>query len=119
MYAQLYFFDTQNENRNWMAAFVDKKTSEVVDERILLSESTKTRQYDAPTVSEVAALITNDFGDGIPTRDIMEHSYSDAEDEGIFDSGCSISMTGNMERLDVFQEFQGGKVTVVESKGRI
>ncbi|GKF23973.1 hypothetical protein Tco_0076295, partial [Tanacetum coccineum] len=47
-----------------------------------------------------------------------ENPYSDAEDEGIFDSGCSRSMTDNMERLDVFQEFQGGKVTVVESKGR-
>ncbi|GJV67863.1 ribonuclease H-like domain-containing protein [Tanacetum coccineum] len=40
-----------------------------------------------------------------------ENPYSDAEDEGIFDSGCSRSMTGNMERLDDFQEFQGGKVT--------
>ncbi|GJR65171.1 putative ribonuclease H-like domain-containing protein [Tanacetum coccineum] len=43
-----------------------------------------------------------------------ENPYSDAEDEGIFDSGCSRSMTGNMERLDDFQEFQGG----FESKGR-
>ncbi|GJT45895.1 putative ribonuclease H-like domain-containing protein [Tanacetum coccineum] len=41
-----------------------------------------------------------------------ENSYTDAEDEGIFDSGCSRSMTGNMERLDDFQEFQGGKVTI-------
>ncbi|GJX90284.1 putative ribonuclease H-like domain-containing protein [Tanacetum coccineum] len=40
-----------------------------------------------------------------------ENPYSDAEDEGIFDSGCSRSMIGNMERLDDFQEFQGGKVT--------
>ncbi|GJW83487.1 putative ribonuclease H-like domain-containing protein [Tanacetum coccineum] len=40
-----------------------------------------------------------------------ENSYTDAEDEGIFDLGCSRSMTGNMERLDDFQEFQGGKVT--------
>ncbi|GKB29181.1 synaptobrevin, longin-like domain protein [Tanacetum coccineum] len=40
-----------------------------------------------------------------------ENPYSDAEDEGIFDSGCSRSMTGNMERLDDFQEFQGRKVT--------
>ncbi|GKC66066.1 putative ribonuclease H-like domain-containing protein, partial [Tanacetum coccineum] len=39
-----------------------------------------------------------------------ENPYSDAKDEGIFDSGCSRSMTGNMERLDGFQEF--------ESKGR-
>nr|GEW46846.1 putative ribonuclease H-like domain-containing protein [Tanacetum cinerariifolium] len=29
----------------------------------------------------------------------------------VFDSGCSRSMTGNKERLDDFQVFQGGKVT--------
>nr|GFA29181.1 ribonuclease H-like domain-containing protein [Tanacetum cinerariifolium] len=33
------------------------------------------------------------------------------QDEGIFDSGCSRSMTSNKERLDDFQSFQGGKVT--------
>ncbi|GJY61702.1 putative ribonuclease H-like domain-containing protein [Tanacetum coccineum] len=48
-----------------------------------------------------------------------ENYYIDAEDEGIFDSGCSRSMTGNMERLDDFQEFQGGKVTFGGGKGRI
>ncbi|GKB29343.1 putative ribonuclease H-like domain-containing protein [Tanacetum coccineum] len=48
-----------------------------------------------------------------------ENPYSDAEDEGIFDSGCSRSMTGNMERLDDFQEFQGGKVTFRGGEGRI
>ncbi|GKD87690.1 hypothetical protein Tco_1358844 [Tanacetum coccineum] len=32
----------------------------------LLSERTNARQYNKPTVAEVAALITNDFGDGIP-----------------------------------------------------
>ncbi|GJR51030.1 putative ribonuclease H-like domain-containing protein [Tanacetum coccineum] len=48
-----------------------------------------------------------------------ENSYTDAEDEGIFDSGCSRSMTGNMERLDDFQEFQGGKVTFGGGEGRI
>ncbi|GJT17503.1 ribonuclease H-like domain-containing protein [Tanacetum coccineum] len=45
-------------------------------------------------------------------------SSSDAEDEGIFDSGCSRSMTGNMERLDDFQEFQGGKVTFGGGEGK-
>ncbi|GJU35412.1 putative ribonuclease H-like domain-containing protein [Tanacetum coccineum] len=49
----------------------------------------------------------------------QENPYSDAEDEGIFDSGCSRSMTGNMERLDDFQEFQGGKVTFGGGEGRI
>ncbi|GJS46001.1 putative ribonuclease H-like domain-containing protein [Tanacetum coccineum] len=48
-----------------------------------------------------------------------EISYTDAEDEGIFDSGCSRSMTSNMERLDDFQEFQGGKVTFGGGEGRI
>ncbi|GJY50954.1 putative ribonuclease H-like domain-containing protein [Tanacetum coccineum] len=48
-----------------------------------------------------------------------ENPYSDAEDEGIFDSGCSRSMTGNMERLDDFQEFQVGKVTFGGGEGMI
>nr|GEV79643.1 hypothetical protein [Tanacetum cinerariifolium] len=43
--------------------------------------------------------------------DLQENPFSDAEVEGIFDSGCSRSMTGNKERLDDFQAFQGGKVT--------
>nr|GEZ52587.1 ribonuclease H-like domain-containing protein [Tanacetum cinerariifolium] len=34
-----------------------------------------------------------------------------AEDEGIFDSGCSRGTTGNKERLDDLQAFQGRKVT--------
>ncbi|GJX21618.1 hypothetical protein Tco_0226063 [Tanacetum coccineum] len=37
----------------------------------LHSERKTTRQYNAPTVSEVAALIVNDFEDGLPTRDII------------------------------------------------
>ncbi|GJV54901.1 hypothetical protein Tco_1455906 [Tanacetum coccineum] len=45
-----------------------------------------------------------------------ENSYTDAEDEGIFDSGCSRSMIGNMERLD---DFQGVKVTFGGGEGRI
>ncbi|GJR70162.1 hypothetical protein Tco_0016227, partial [Tanacetum coccineum] len=67
--------------RNQMAAFVDKETGDKVDKRVVTSLShkldsnvesrTKTRQYNTPTVSKVAALITNDFGDGIPTRDII------------------------------------------------
>ncbi|GJS99911.1 putative ribonuclease H-like domain-containing protein [Tanacetum coccineum] len=48
-----------------------------------------------------------------------ENPYSNTEDEGIFDSGCSRSMTGNMERLDEFQEFQGGKVTFGGGEGKI
>ncbi|GJV28240.1 hypothetical protein Tco_1384688 [Tanacetum coccineum] len=37
----------------------------------LLSERTNAKQYNKPTVAEVAAIITNDFGDGIPSRDII------------------------------------------------
>ncbi|GJT63538.1 hypothetical protein Tco_1007071 [Tanacetum coccineum] len=37
----------------------------------LLSERTNARQYNKQTVVEVAALITNDFGNGIPSRDII------------------------------------------------
>nr|GFA11192.1 hypothetical protein [Tanacetum cinerariifolium] len=33
-----------------------------------------------------------------------ENPFPDAEDEGVFDSGCSRSMTGNKERLDDFQK---------------
>ncbi|GKB65976.1 ATP-dependent DNA helicase PIF1 [Tanacetum coccineum] len=106
-YAQLYFFDTQNEIRNRMSAFMSKQTPETVDKNIvasiiqmldhtsamaksfrmakewchshsdvnfglrLLSKRTPTRQYNAPTISKVATLIINDFGDGLPTRDIV------------------------------------------------
>nr|GFA91033.1 ribonuclease H-like domain-containing protein [Tanacetum cinerariifolium] len=37
-----------------------------------------------------------------------ENPFSDAKVEGIFDSGCSRSMTGNKERLVDFQVIQGG-----------
>nr|GEY14317.1 putative ribonuclease H-like domain-containing protein [Tanacetum cinerariifolium] len=48
-----------------------------------------------------------------------ENPFPNAEDEGVFDSGCSRSMTGNKERLDDFQAFQGGKVTFGGGEGRI
>ncbi|GKD81524.1 helicase [Tanacetum coccineum] len=69
---------TRNEIRNRMSAFMSKEAPETVDKNIvanliqmLLSERTTTRQYNAPTVSEVSALIINDFGDGLPIRDIV------------------------------------------------
>nr|GEW08847.1 hypothetical protein [Tanacetum cinerariifolium] len=40
-----------------------------------------------------------------------ETPFSATEDEGIFDSGCSRSITGNKEQLDDFHTFHGGKVT--------
>nr|GEY50541.1 ribonuclease H-like domain, reverse transcriptase, RNA-dependent DNA polymerase [Tanacetum cinerariifolium] len=48
-----------------------------------------------------------------------KNPFLDAEVEGIFDSGCCRSMTGNKERLDDFQAFQGRKVTFGGGKGRI
>nr|GEU99915.1 ribonuclease H-like domain-containing protein [Tanacetum cinerariifolium] len=44
---------------------------------------------------------------------------TDVKDEEVFDSGCSRSMNGNKERLDDFQVFQGGKVTLRDGEGRI
>nr|GEV87987.1 putative ribonuclease H-like domain-containing protein [Tanacetum cinerariifolium] len=41
----------------------------------------------------------------------METPFLATNDEGIFDSGCFRSMTGNKERLDDFHAFHGGKVT--------
>nr|GEX11594.1 hypothetical protein [Tanacetum cinerariifolium] len=38
----------------------------------LLSKRTNARQYNKPTMADVEALITNDFGDGIPSRDIID-----------------------------------------------
>ncbi|GKA59313.1 hypothetical protein Tco_0758626 [Tanacetum coccineum] len=106
-FAQLYFFDTQNEVRNQASAFIDKETSEGIDIQIignlinildwyslvaqafriardwcnthswpdfrlrLHSERKTTRQYNAPTMSEVASININDFGDAHPTRDIV------------------------------------------------
>nr|GFA73000.1 hypothetical protein CTI12_AA123990 [Tanacetum cinerariifolium] len=37
----------------------------------LLGERTKAQQYNKPTVTEVATLIINNFGDSLPTRDII------------------------------------------------
>ncbi|GJW29734.1 ATP-dependent DNA helicase PIF1-like protein, partial [Tanacetum coccineum] len=37
----------------------------------MISKRTNSRQYNAPTIVEVSTLITNDFGDGAPTRDII------------------------------------------------
>nr|GEV44347.1 putative ribonuclease H-like domain-containing protein [Tanacetum cinerariifolium] len=58
-------------------------------------------------------------GRGYSPSVIFGQSFSAAEDEGIFDSGCSRSMTGNKERLDDFQAFYGGKVTFGGGEGRI
>nr|GEW87417.1 hypothetical protein [Tanacetum cinerariifolium] len=48
-----------------------------------------------------------------------DNTFLAAEDEGIFDSGCSRSMTGNKDRLDDFQTIHGGKVTFKGGERRI
>nr|GEY97601.1 ribonuclease H-like domain-containing protein [Tanacetum cinerariifolium] len=59
------------------------------------------------------------IGEGPIYRKNKENHFLATEDEGIFNSGCSRSMTGNIERLDDFQAFQGGKVTFGGGEGRI
>nr|GEZ09709.1 retrotransposon protein, putative, Ty1-copia subclass [Tanacetum cinerariifolium] len=49
----------------------------------------------------------------------VETPFSATEYEGIFDSGCSRSMTGNKERLDDFHAFYDGKVTFEGGERRI
>ncbi|GJZ46369.1 helicase [Tanacetum coccineum] len=68
----------KNEIKNWMSAVVDNDSREKVDENIMANltqmldhSNPIVRQYNAPTVSEVARLIINDFGDGEPSRDII------------------------------------------------
>ncbi|XP_071718873.1 uncharacterized protein [Rutidosis leptorrhynchoides] len=106
-YAQLYFYDTQNEARNRMSAFVGTESSQPLDENItnnlilmlnefsavaqafrmardwatnnatanfelrLIAKATNTRQYNAPNMAEVSALITSDFGQCTTARDII------------------------------------------------
>nr|GEV02952.1 putative ribonuclease H-like domain-containing protein [Tanacetum cinerariifolium] len=48
-----------------------------------------------------------------------DNHFLTTEDEGIFDSGCSRSMTGNKDRLDDFQAFPGRKVTFGGGERRI
>nr|GEW20250.1 DNA helicase PIF1, ATP-dependent [Tanacetum cinerariifolium]GEW24774.1 DNA helicase PIF1, ATP-dependent [Tanacetum cinerariifolium] len=120
-FAQLYYFDMQNKVRNQTGAFIDKETSEGVDEQIVVSliqmldqyssvdkafcmarywctthnsvnvhlrlhsERKTTRQYNAPTVSEVAALIVNDFEDSLPIRDIIQRPN---ESSTLLRGGC-------------------------------
>ncbi|GKC38416.1 retrotransposon protein, putative, unclassified [Tanacetum coccineum] len=42
---------------------------------LLPKDDTQPRQYNVPTVAKVVALITNDFGDDEPTRDIVVKGF--------------------------------------------
>ncbi|GJT01316.1 putative ribonuclease H-like domain-containing protein [Tanacetum coccineum] len=89
--------------------------SEEVEGRPLFNRFAK-----ADSMKAVPPPLSRDYTPLSDHTDLDEsHMSYDAEDEGIFDSGCSRSMTGNMERLDDFQEFQGGKVTFGGGEGRI
>ncbi|XP_035845668.1 uncharacterized protein LOC110873237 isoform X3 [Helianthus annuus] len=107
-YAQLYFYDTQNEIKNRIAAlFGQDHCEDTVDEAIvaslirmldehssvanafrmarnwcaqnerndcqlrLLGHVMNNPQYNRPNVSEVAVLITNDFGEDTEPRDVV------------------------------------------------
>ncbi|XP_035841577.1 uncharacterized protein LOC118488314 [Helianthus annuus] len=107
-YAQLYFYDTQNEVKNLIAAlFRQTHCHSTCDEAIiaslikmldnhsslanafrmardwctqnesnnchlrLLGQITNNPQYNRPNVSEVAVLITNDFGENTEPRDVI------------------------------------------------
>nr|GFC76485.1 ribonuclease H-like domain-containing protein [Tanacetum cinerariifolium] len=58
-------------------------------------------------------------GTPVPTGKPKETPFSATEDEEIFYSGYSRSMTGNKERMDDFHVFHGGKVTFGGGEGRI
>nr|GEV79213.1 helicase [Tanacetum cinerariifolium] len=65
------FFDAarRKQVRNRMGAFIDKDNDDGVDATTV--QSLIQMQYNKPTVAEVVALITNDFGDRIPSRDVI------------------------------------------------
>nr|GEV04906.1 helicase [Tanacetum cinerariifolium] len=81
MYAQLWFFDAYNEVKNRLEQFHRQGISNgkglvsfaYFCERGVVADfqENKFKAIHAPTVAEVAALITNDFRDGAPIRDIV------------------------------------------------
>nr|GEW22953.1 hypothetical protein CTI12_AA123990 [Tanacetum cinerariifolium] len=74
-FAQLYFLTLimRSEIEHLLSLTrKQRNTHSSQDFRLRLhSERKTTRQYNASTVSEVAAIIINDFGDAHPTRDIV------------------------------------------------
>ncbi|XP_073117118.1 uncharacterized protein [Elaeis guineensis] len=71
-FAQLYIYDTKNKIQNRMDS--DFRL------RLLTSRSQDGRQYNLPTVSEVAGLIVGDFGYDNFERDIIvEHRTKDLQ----------------------------------------
>ncbi|GKA24341.1 putative ribonuclease H-like domain-containing protein [Tanacetum coccineum] len=86
---------------------------------ILVLTGRQNRHIPVPTGRGVSPSVTSSWWQSTarpmpylirPTSSYFQ-TYTPYVPQMVFDSGCSRSMTGNMERLDDFQEFQGGKVT--------
>ncbi|GKB05767.1 ribonuclease H-like domain-containing protein [Tanacetum coccineum] len=101
--------DSNSVSNDFVSCDNSDKSSEVITNDFVSSDSSvkssEPKSNDSTSYASTSSVSTGG------SRVKQENPYSDAEDEGIFDSGCSRSMTCNMERLDDFQEFQGGKVT--------
>ncbi|GJV64050.1 ATP-dependent DNA helicase PIF1-like protein, partial [Tanacetum coccineum] len=92
----------------------------------LLSERTRSKQYNAPAVAEVAALIKNYFGDGEPTRDIvvckkdsppkriseLQPSYMALQYPLLFPYGED----GYHEKIPLFQKYLVDAFTAIEEQ---
>nr|GEU58393.1 copia protein [Tanacetum cinerariifolium] len=78
-------------------------------------KSSEPKPNDSTSCASTFSVSTSENESEIESN---ENPFPDAEDKGVFDSGCSRSMTGNKERLDDFQVFQGGKVTFGGGEGK-
>ncbi|GKA10835.1 ATP-dependent DNA helicase PIF1-like protein [Tanacetum coccineum] len=140
---QLWFFDTHNEIRNRLGAFLDNDNDQELDGTIvrslirmldqnsaiakafrmardwchshtfvnvelrLLSERTSSRQYSLLTVAEVATLITNDYGDGEPTRDIVVNKKDIGLKRILEVHPSYMALYSHMEKMGIMITFRG------------
>uniref|UniRef100_A0A803PIA8 ATP-dependent DNA helicase n=1 Tax=Cannabis sativa TaxID=3483 RepID=A0A803PIA8_CANSA len=76
-FAQLYIYDTDNEIGNRINTMLNHERKTEIDHEVVVELSKMTtdgRQYNMPTVSEVAGLIVGDFTEANYERDvIVEH----------------------------------------------
>nr|GEU48785.1 hypothetical protein [Tanacetum cinerariifolium] len=76
-----------------------------------LSSVTTNRGYTPSVISGMDGQLLLSPKQVVLAKHIKKETpFSATEDEGIFYSGCSRSMTGNKERLYDFQAFHGGKI---------
>nr|GEV05677.1 hypothetical protein [Tanacetum cinerariifolium] len=66
----------------------------------------------------VSAGQQNTVSAGQPNQ-VSAGQLEKAKDRGIVDSGCSRSMSGNKDKLEDFEDFDGGEVTFRGSTGKI